>query len=890
MPRVVTPCEEEYQSIGAFKLGSLRITNGTASPGSPEVEKNSHMGVIQERTDYFVGTPAVEDGETAESLGDRAHGIVSPQPRAPNLSPIAASFQETEAREEVTDIVVEETPEEYLAAIAFSHFSLDESVPLSPELQTTSKHTAMEDDLFEDDGNMEYSSVEVLDVRFDVNAKSQSGAQQNAQLTMRSVTRTDSGFVSAGSPSDELPPKTLTKADSGYSSNISLRSFHTSKSQVVENEFTHILEKQFSTSSSVQVIEHKPQTPTRASLERPAQPSRAPPPVPPKDHSPASPTPKSARPSIFTQSLSSGSSEARLSSPTSSKKFRHTPSPINSMRSSETGPKSPESGTRTPMSARSDTSASALSIGSASNRPSKLQRLISSATRRSAHGQLTAHATHSFDKTAIPSIPQEVETKLHEHTGMFPITSKRLALKPKASKDTLKTIFSVGSMEINLDGMNTAASTDDGMQDDDDSRARQLVHSVQSSIANAAAHIIPRKSMTRKPVPARQAAVEEKQVEAAHDIDSEVILPTEAQLTSYNWINSSLGHNAYDAAVVAMGDKTTAQSSVQTASGRTMSMTTSVERSVYMSVNKRPSTSYQSDQQGIALPSPLLPRRESREAIMPKKTKTPPPVSMMTRSKNSLRVPPPLRHQSSGSSLSRKNSRESIHSYPSYQQAAPNGQSLSRKTSRENIHSYPSCQRTIREETSTSPPPIPSVDTRRSLSQRARDRQSAAAFQLRAQNSALQPDQASSRRSSMTSVDDPRRSDLFSPAHSHQGFQLQRPSSTQPYQGRPNRPQQQLHHRASYDSFKNASSRSHPPSMSNGYTAPVKPRIDPRWNTQPGFPQKHQDPYGSYPPHVPRGHGRNKSVGNRGYPVEGTPYRILHSYNSPAYRNAPIWG
>jgi hypothetical protein len=283
---------------------------------------------------------------------------------------------------------------------------------------------------------------------------------------------------------------------------------------------------------------------------------------------------------------------------------------------------------------------------------------------------------------------------------------------------------------------------------------------------------------------------------------------------------------------------------------------------------------------------------------MPKKTKTPPPVSMMTRSRSSLRLAAPLRHQSSNSSLSRKSSRENIHSYPGSQQYGANNQSLSRRSSREDIHSYPSYRQghnTIREE-SMSPPPIPPVNPRRSLS-RDRSSQHAAAFEFRRQNSASQTDLAVSRRSTISSMDYSRSNSLMNNSRSNsltatqyvqQGYQIQRPSSTQPYHGTPGYPQQQLRPRSSHDSFRSTRSNSHPPSMSNGYMAPVKPTADPRLISHSAGPNKNQDQFGVYPPHVPRGHGRSRSIGNRGFPA--APYRVLHSYNSPAYRNAPIWG
>ncbi len=79
--------------------------------------------------------------------------------------------------------------------------------------------------------------------------------------------------------------------------------------------------------------------------------------------------------------------------------------------------------------------------------------------------------------------------------------------------------------------------------------------------------------------------------------------------------------------------------------------------------------------------------------------------------------------------------------------------------------------------------------------------------------------------------------------------------------------------------------------MSNGYTAPpIKQQSYDPWNQQQQGPtwQQWDQPSRQPPLQVHRGHGhhRNRSLGYGNNP----PYRILHSYNSPAYRNAPIWG
>jgi hypothetical protein len=91
--------------------------------------------------------------------------------------------------------------------------------------------------------------------------------------------------------------------------------------------------------------------------------------------------------------------------------------------------------------------------------------------------------------------------------------------------------------------------------------------------------------------------------------------------------------------------------------------------------------------------------------------------------------------------------------------------------------------------------------------------------------------------------------------------------------------------------------------MSNGYTAPLKPlpydlRSRGQLDAAATWTRSQVDAaagqwYETGPPHVPRvAHHRNRSMGDRNGQGHGqdVPYRVLHSYNSPAYRHAPIWG
>ncbi|KAK3938430.1 hypothetical protein QBC46DRAFT_440611 [Diplogelasinospora grovesii] len=879
VPRVVTPCEADYQSIGAFKLGSLRITNGAASPVSPEMDKSRKNDGLPVSQDGSRGAGAADYFSRARLQASETLLEAEATHTAPTqLSPIHSNVSSSGSANAPADVA--QLAPEYLADLAFSPFSLEGSEPTSPKLQATSKHTALEDQLFDDEAQPEYSPVEVLDVRLDPNAKAQHEHTTNSDLSSaKAFARTDSGFVSTTSPSSEYSHKPLTKADSGYSSNVSLRSFQQSRTQVAEKELTSSLEKQFSYSS-----------PRRESFQseagtRPAAPQRdAPPPPPPKDLLPSSPVRAKAN-VIQRKSLPAESQQKELLLATpnaSSGKTRLIPSPISSARSSEAGPKSPDSIPRTPVSARSaksDNSGSALSIGSASHKPSKLQRLLSGA-RRPATGPLTVHTTHVTEKTGIPSIPHDVEHKLHEHTGLFPITTKRLALKSRASLDTLKTIFSVGSVEASLDAVTSVsvvekvpeAETEDGPTAKGSSW-RNTLHAMPSSVAHVAAHVMPRKPIARKPLAtARHEAVRETE-QVTKAAENESILPVEAELATYNSVRDSLGNNPYDAAVLAMAGS-------QKPSGRTMSLTVSVERDLTM-MRLSGGAGSTSAMSAAELPSPSLPSPLLARAMFnpEKKAKTPPPVIMVTRRPASLRVPPPLRATSSATGLrrqaiSRRASRESLRSYPSAQLP-----SLAQKTSRESIRSNPSYQQSV------PPPPIPPVNIRRSLSS-PRQHQAPRSPQHKTPNWEVQTDHDMPRQSPRASSNGVNRhNSLPSSNPSQAGYGIQRPASAQAWQVRTGQPP--LRHRSSYDGYsfqQGHVQRGHPPSMSNGYVAPAKPNYDP--STDPSAGQWDQS--GRYPPHVPRGHYRNRSM-NNGHGAS-PPFRVLHSYNSPAYRNAPIWG
>ncbi|KAL0466706.1 hypothetical protein QR685DRAFT_104715 [Neurospora intermedia] len=792
LQRVVTPCEDEYQSIGAFKLGTLRITNGTASPLSPELEGEG------QRVDYFSRVQSSIDSRTEAS---QFLQVKMPEPR------------------------VVKPANNVLAAL-----SQNSTQP-------------------------EYSSNEVLDVRLDPNAKSQPSTSPSSDVAA-TVARTDSGFMSIFDES--LNSKPLAKADSGYSSNVSLRSLHT-KSKIFDREKNKSDEIQI---SPVKVQDFGLDIPLSVSPPSMTPESEAPPSVPAKDTPPVSPLEGGQMFENLRKSLSLRGQQAKagLLTPKSSQKSEKRPS------LSGSSPKSPELNSLTPAStksSKSDRSNSAHSISSTSQKPSRLQRFLSGARRPTS--SLPTHSRHAPEEICVPAIPKDVEHEFRDHGRRFPMTARRLALKPRSSMDTLKTIFSVGSIEASLEATTAKPTVTTVPEAETGELAATKGVSWRKSI---------RKSMVRKPVRTSKDDVREgRQEEQPGVYDS--ILPPKSGKVYGSTVKSSAGSEALKEAEMA-GSRLPCD--------RTMSLTVSLERTLNMQMVGAHSNlaGLPTELPTASLPSPVIFRTASM-TFDHKTTHNQPPVSMQTR-RSSLRVPQPhLRPQSSTSSLRHEVSREDVHSYPSVQS--------SRRPSRESIHSYPVHEQaaqnysaheelgTIGQDylgTSAAPP---QMDPRRLAAFRQRQNTLPPTYRVPDWNPPTRSD--ISRQSSMTSSN--------GTSHHNSSNGIQRPSSAQPRHSSYIQRAQTLRHRPSHDAYQQLRlQNANPPDMSSvyGVLANEHPSMDYRGT------QGHVVPDSTYPSYVPRqtGHHRKRSMSMHTSHNPNPPYRILHSYNSPAYRNAPIWG
>lgn len=857
--RVATPKDTDYSITGAFKFGTLRITNG-----SPVLTPNPALSLSNEfqqiktdgnMRDYFAREADGEGSVTSDRDVDQALASVHFAPPSEMLNAEAVGNQtsslEAVGETDVTGLSIT-IPQMCLEGQCTTDLQLNpekkiQEHPASP-LMTQSKQAAVDDYLFEDD--TEVSVPEVLDVRVDLSARSFPRQPVDSRLNSEGMARSDSGFVSSSKSDSSQSRSSLAKADSGYSSNVSLRSLRHGRKLATSEEVTG------RSSSDSDQGSHK----IRRSDSKRVPGVQIPNPAavddshavgtPPSDKAPT-PPPKD---DILLKQMcrtSSGPTDMRAAPITPGRTRRKSqyqqPPAIDTSQTVECRElKSPKPLPLSPASATSDGSSSSLSIANSAQKPGRLQRLLSLRNSPFSKQPYTVHETHSVD-SKIPSIPKEVEAKLRERTGLYPMTTKRLALKSQMSKETLKTILSVGSLEYSNDDELPPSPTCfdhvDGEEvktfesgDVKEHSLKQTFTSMQSNFKTAASSMISsKKSIVRKPVP-----IQEPQNREDDYVCREDMLSMGMELAGYN-----LGSNAYDSAARSLSTATKPQ--------RSMSMTTRHDHYLQLrtySLNSRTSSVHTSTESSI---HPM----NDESQVLPKR-KTSPPISMVTRT--SFRTPPPRSpSRPQGAAVRRKGSQETVSRSVSHSVALGSGRRLDHWGSvsggeSDNSASAPQIYASTRD----SPNRYSSLNSQTHSSVR-------------------------SRHNSVSSV----RSDFVRESRALQLYGQQASGTT-------------LKHQSSLESV----GRHQLYGVYVPHSAHQRPTFVPQsrfenpsghWNPQNGRPMSGQLPWGA-PPYVPRGHHRrNLSAGSQpnfnAHSGSGhAPYRILHSYNSPAYRNAPIWG
>ncbi|KAK1994373.1 hypothetical protein LX36DRAFT_209203 [Colletotrichum falcatum] len=803
--RALTPSDMEYRPLGAMKFGSLRITNGAASPlPSPDFEPQAKAEVAEQshggKEEYLIRD--VELGRSRS--GNKGIDMtVSAVHASTALSPIDTSFLRLESR------------------------SQRSNSPLSPELQTTSKHTAQEDELFEDDVQLEYSA-EVLTVRNDPNAKPslERLRSEQSKRNPQAIVRTDSGVVA--SPTTEQP-KPLSKADSGYSSNVSLRSFHTKQSAAKGSQRRRAAsddsgdEQSDGAVSPTAAVGNKSSTAGPSNADDALATGHMPQPTADFVIPPKSPTTASS-PKFFLNLNAGHSFRKDRKGPVANdnaKPAKEEPTPPQSIRSGDASP---------------GNSTSALSIGTGSRRAGKFQRFMNGSGLR---GPPAVHTTHPSDQP-VPSVPQDVQVALDQHSERFPTTARRLGLRPQASRDTLNTIMSVGSVFpghgddkqgslLPVDGSQVnekpVADTPKPVEAPKTPRRRSF-QSVPASIAHAAASVLPRFPANRKPLPYKVG--NEFIGEANAD---EIQVGFESNITAIDNVGDSVGNGPFYQAFLALPS----QHTVRPPRERTMTLTAEMERGMRR-------TFYPAEPMSSAPQQPVLRApRPSQVVDATAKRRSSPPISLHTRNNKITRkqAPRPISAHSSQTPLSTKRP------------------AMLQQVGRETVHSYPSTSAAALDDP-LSAPPIPPMSPRRGMAK-------------------LEQRYAMRR----MSVENKWRPTNGWGAEPGQDVRPVTQGSTTPV-GHQSQ-QQQLRHRSSFDSYnqhRGPVARG-PVAQGGGYYQQQLVEIQ-----QQQWVQKRHNSPDAVQPAISRGHIRSRSMHANGHP----PFRVLHSYNSPAYRNVPIWG
>lgn len=702
-PRTHTPNELEYGHIGSFKLGSLRITNGACSP-SPSAHRETRTVGSSRDDDYLTcseGRPSVDnpyrqtyDLETLKNFVTDHRGDDTPAIPPKNVFVEARSMSPLHQRQDATpDQTVtttiqapdhslklfnfKEAPagmnpksptrayelaQTYVQEIASSPFSFEESPPSSPQLEATSKNTATEDNLFEDELD---SGVSLVNKPFRPDLSTTATMNSAPDFSRSSESRGRTRIIQGPRESN---PKPLTKTDSGYNSNASLRSL---KQRRLSNEGVP------------------------ADMNAPGLPDKIPPPTPPKQHrhsymslpsqrnrvvEQAPPTPpkeQARRESYGMISSTSSTSVSQTYLNGTGPPFRQPPPVPVKIPSNSNSDQVPISPKETAEQAWAAAQSRPLLVIPKATMPRNLQRQsmpvrmdseeIFQQFARPQQNLITVQGASDVHNREIPPIPKRASEALNERSKQFPAVMHTYKSVSRAnSKETLATIFSMASAEQQaeeLHGYDSLARVYENLPPGhkrlERSRSRESVQGmfIRTPSRNVTPQISRRQSSDNFSV-ASSARGRSRGPTPSHDFRESF----EDQITSFNAVSNALGASPYDAALSASGPTSRSNSRPRTppsATSRQMKRNTmgmdspaasqfARERSRQRSLSRRASwdrpvtqtpSAYGSSPPVPSLPHSLMNDDFNHSPSEAKKTKSPPPVSM--RGSSARKGPPP---------------------------------------------------------------------------------------------------------------------------------------------------------------------------------------------------------------------------------------------------------
>lgn len=834
--RAVTPNDVDYRQLGTMRFGSLRITNGAPSPccdgkgGTDDTEQKPS----QSKNGSDSRVDAEPEGRTSGLQ------IVQPRPISVNVSPVTATLLKLESGDLRQPSVASKREENLKArhsCFNFGSFSRIGSESTPTKLQTTSQHTPAEDTLLGEGLSLSPSEYEGVSPRGMVGTRRRSSRRgSDAASRTRSIARPDSGSIS--SPISEASSKPFSKTDSGYSSNVSLRSLRNPEISMDKEPPPRPDEPSMTSvpnrSSSVSFFDDsRPPSSLPNSLEKESAPAphdqeaRAPA-TPPEDASPVAPA--------TTPTIRKSASIPLLNRSATSAKMKGTARRLSLFSTSGnrvSGPESPNS------------------IQDGMQKPGPLKRLFSVTSRREPRGGLG----------------QSFRIKLPKDTG-------RGAGAGSSGMETADAEEPSGTAPPQTAPAHLKSPERPAV------RRHRSLQSIPAAIVNAAVSILPSRKPLREPV---SSADEESDSDEDEGGETEGNEPrsktnsTEGDVTSTeDFTRDTLMRNGFDPSFMAMTSARDAYFSPAPSNAPSRPSSWAPCRTGRMD-------SWSADVRTAEVQA--MSRTGSLASLRPHSSQTTsirehPHMSASNslkraRSVMQLRVPAQLRPQSTPSQLHgsqnqahcSRPSLELIYSYPPI--TVSNRSSLDNTGSRLGMqHRYQQRPNSVQ----GGEDPI-SFDDLEKFN-----------FLPRGPGSFLSRTDSLSSQASST--------DLYAqsmgvpPYSGPQKHIPRRPSSASQFPD-VKRQGPALRHYASYEvqpyRLFSRPSREFRRQSPNPWTSTHYDQLQMQYGGAAFDPK-----VGGYPPCVPRAaHSQNRSSVPQG---PGAPYRVLHSYNSPAYRHVPIWG
>ena len=581
--RVATPSEDEYQQIGGIKFGSLRITNATPTPTlrselAPKMTApGSSLGIAEN------SGPSGPEEPAAYGLATSTTDIKQPKPLSGAVSPVVAIF--SDASTNGVDSSTSCSPFSYPSG----GWKSDGVSPFSSMSQPSAQ-----------------SAPEILGVnqKPDVKLPESTTTSGDKRKSAVGVARSDSGFgSSSSSEGPSLEP--VSKADSGYGSSLSLRSLFGSKKAA----------KQAKSGAAPAPTSDEDRE------KRPGFNSRVPYKPPAKDASKegsgrateSSGQPGTGKDETVT-TRDPNDSVLRRSSLLGSFKARKSRESQVQQPSHYRGLSNPDASPRD-VQAEKPSSSSGASISS--HKPKKLQKLITTARRRSMPSMFPSQP----QQHDVPSMPSDAAEKLEEHNRIFDEASKQPSFQVNvATKETPKAFVTVESKEV-LDKPSARRTTTNIDRPRPKSTGPIPYHLGRSASVLSIKAPTQRKSILRR----SRTAADMLNNSDGEDGVSDYILGYEVQVASIDSIRRSAGNSAFDAAFVPMAEDNVMETAMRRTGPRGPVPRASDAPRPYPRLRTRSSAPDFLE----TVSEPASPG--SVDCYSQKKPKTPPPISIRTR-------------------------------------------------------------------------------------------------------------------------------------------------------------------------------------------------------------------------------------------------------------------